>query len=103
MILTPKKKSFGGKVIIKMSDGSEIEEEKEVADAHPNGLRPFRRANYIEKFKNLTDGIITKSESNKFLSLVQNLKNLKHRDILNLNPKIKKNLVSKKASNNSIF
>ena len=99
----PRRKSFGGKVIIKMSDGSVIKEEKEVADAHPNGLRPFRRANYIEKFKNLTDGIITKSESNKFLALVQNLKNLKHRDILNLNPKIKKNLISKKASNNSIF
>ena len=43
-----------------------LEEEKEVADAHPNGLRPFRRANYIEKFKNLTDGIITKSESKIF-------------------------------------
>ena len=99
----PRRKSFGGKVIIKMSDGSVIKEEKEVADAHPNGLRPFRRANYIEKFKNLTDGIITKSESNKFLSLVQNLKNLKHRDILNLNPRIKKNLILKKASNNSIF
>ena len=36
----PKKKSFGGKVVIKMKDGSIIQEEKEVADAHPNGLRP---------------------------------------------------------------
>ena len=27
-----------------------------VADAHPNGLRPFRRANYIEKFKNFPNG-----------------------------------------------
>ena len=34
---------------------------KKVADAHPNGLRPFRRANYIEKFKILTEGLITKS------------------------------------------
>ena len=72
----PKKKSFGGKVVIKMKDGTIIQEEKEVADAHPNGLRPFRRSNYIEKFKSLTEGLITKSESNKFLNLVQNLKNL---------------------------
>ena len=99
----PRKKSFGGKVIIKMKDGSEISEEKDVADAHPNGLRPFRRANYIEKFKNLTDGLITKSDSKKFLSLVQNLKNLKNRDLLNLNPKVRKNLITKNPQNNSIF
>ena len=99
----PKRKSFGGKVIIKMNDGSLIQEEKEVADAHPNGLRPFRRANYIEKFKNLTDGLITKSETKKFLSLVQNLKNLSHKDLLNLNPKVKKNLINNKVKNNTIF
>ncbi len=99
----PRKKSFGGKVIVKMKDGSLIQEEKEVADAHPNGLRPFRRANYIEKFKTLTEGIITQSESKRFLSLVQNLKNLKHRDLLSLNPKIKKKLTGKKGQNSSIF
>ncbi len=99
----PRKKSFGGKVVIKMIDGSSIQEEREVADAHPNGLRPFRRANYIEKFKNLTEGLITKSESQKFLSLVQNLKSLKHRDVMNLNPKIKKNLISKKDQKQTIF
>ena len=86
-----------------MNDGSLIQEEKEVADAHPNGLRPFRRANYIEKFKNLTDGLITKSETKKFLSLVQNLKNLSHKDLLNLNPKVKKNLINNKMKNNTIF
>ena len=99
----PKKKSFGGKVIIKMKDGSIIQDEKEVADAHPSGLRPFRRSNYIDKFKSLTDGLITKSESEKFLNLVQNLKNLKYRDLINLNPKIKKNLLAKKTQNSSIF
>ena len=99
----PRKKSFGGRVIIKMKDGSLIQEEKDVADAHPNGLRPFRRANYIAKFKTLTEGIITQSESKKFLHLVQNLKNLKHKDLLNLNLKIKKNLITKKDPNNSIF
>ena len=99
----PQKKSFGGKVIIKMRDGSVITEEKEVADAHPSGLRPFRRSNYIEKFKNLTDGIITRSESDKFLNLVQNLKNLKAGDLVNLNPKSKKNLISGKSLNQSIF
>ena len=99
----PKKKSFGGKVVIKMKDGTIIQEEKEVADAHPNGLRPFRRSNYIEKFKSLTEGLITKSESNKFLNLVQNLKNLEHKDLTYLNLKIKKNLSTKITQKNSIF
>ena len=99
----PRSKSFGGKVLIKMKDGSIIQEEKEVADAHPSGLRPFRRSDYIEKFKTLTDGLITKSESKKFLTLVQNLKNLNSKDLLSLNPKIKKNLTFKKTHQNTIF
>ena len=74
-----------------------------MADAHPSGLRPFRRANYVEKFKSLTDGLITKTESKKFLSLVQNLKNLKYKDLIHLNPKIKKDLIVKKTKKNSIF
>ncbi len=99
----PKKKSFGGRVKIFMKDGKIIEEERGVADAHPNGLRPFRRSNYIEKFKQLTDGIITISDSKKFLNSVQNLKNLKAKDLLNLNPKIRKNLIKKTLKINSIF
>ena len=92
----PRKKCFGGKVIIYFRDGSILEEEKGVADAHPNGLRPFKRSNYIEKFKTLTDGLITKKESLKFLKLVQNLKSLKNKELINLNSEIK----SKKFSKN---
>ena len=99
----PKKKSFGGKVKIFMKDGKIIEEERGVADAHPNGLRPFRRSNYIEKFKQLTDGIITIADSKKFLNSVQNLKNLKARDLLNLNPKIRNSLIKKTSKISSIF
>ena len=99
----PKKKSFGGKVVIKLKNGTIIEEEKEVADAHPNGLRPFRRANYIEKFKTLTDGIVTVSDSKKFLKNIQNLKNLKAKDLVHLNPKIRKNLIKRPANKVAIF
>ena len=83
-------------MIIYFRDGSILEEEKGVADAHPNGLRPFKRSNYIEKFKTLTDGLITKKESLKFLKLVQNLKSLKNKDLINLNCEVK----SKKFSKN---
>ncbi len=84
----PRKKCFGGKAIILMKDGSEIEEELEIADAHPNGKRPFSRSHYIEKFKSLTDGMIHEKESKKFLKLVQNLKAIKAKDLRNLNIQI---------------
>ena len=72
-----------------MKDGTKIEQEKEIADAHPNGLRPFGRSNYIEKFKMLTEGLITQKESKRFLSSVQNLKKLKAKDLRSLNVELK--------------
>ena len=58
-----------------MKNGSKIVEEISVADAHPNGKNPFKRKDYIKKFKTLTNGIET-NESERFLNDVQNLKNL---------------------------
>ena len=99
----PKQKCFGGKVVITMKDGSIISDELGLADAHPNGRRPFTRYNYIEKFKSLTDGIITISESRKFLKNVQNLKKLNVRDIQNLHIEVKKANKVKKLSESGIF
>ena len=55
----PNELSFGGRVEIFMRDGSKLEDEMAVANAHPIGARPFGRADYIRKFQILTDGIIT--------------------------------------------
>ena len=60
-----------------MKDGSTISEEINVADAHPAGKRPFTRKEYINKFKSLTDNIISKKESDRFLKCVQNLEKIK--------------------------
>ena len=83
-----KNKCFGGRVIVKMNDGSVISEEINVADAHPSGKRPFRRKQYIEKFKSLTDGLISTKETKRFLNLVQNLRSLKPSDLRALNIEI---------------
>jgi len=100
----PKKKSFGGRVVVTLNNGSIIEEERDVADAHPSGLRPFKRSEYINKFKILTSGIISKSETKQFLKLVQNLKNLKSKDLQKLNIKVfPKYLKKLKNNSNSIF
>jgi 2-methylcitrate dehydratase len=99
----PKNKCFGGKVIIKMKDGSIISEEIDVADAHPSGKRPFERKQYIEKFKNLSDGIISQKESFRFLKLVQNLKKLSYKELLELNTIVIHNKSRKKNKLKSIF
>jgi len=65
--------AFGGRVEIVMKDGSVLEDEMAVANAHPRGARPFARDQYIEKFRIMTDGIITPKESARFLEAAQNL------------------------------
>ena len=86
----PKKKSFGAKVVITMNNNKKYSEELERADAHPYGLRPFKRNNYINKFKILTDKILSPKESNRFLKDVQNLNNLKNGQLNKLNIEVNK-------------
>ena len=86
----PKKKSFGAKVFVTLNSGKKVTEELDRADSHPYGARPFKRDNYINKFLTLTDGILDKKESDRFLRNVQNLKNLKAGQLDKLNIEIKK-------------
>ncbi len=81
----PNELSFGGRVEIVMQDGSRIVDELGVANAHPNGARPFGRAEYVNKFRTLTEGIITTREANRFLEAVQDLPRLKAEDLGALN------------------
>ena len=67
-----------------------ISEELERADAHPYGARPFQRKDYINKFLTLTNKILSKKESDRFLKNVQNLKNLKSGQLDKLNLMVKK-------------
>jgi 2-methylcitrate dehydratase len=59
-----------------MRDGTTITDEMAVANAHPRGAQPFARADYIRKFTTLTEGIIAKAESDRFLDAVQDLARL---------------------------
>ena len=92
MILILKKNVFGGHIIIKMKDGSKIAEQISVANAHPNGKNPFKRKNYIRKFKTLTSNIIDSEESERFLNDVQNLRNISKSELHKLNIKAKSDL-----------
>ena len=87
----PKKKAFGAKVVITLKNGKKITEQQDRADAHPYGSRPFKRENYIKKFLTLTENILDRNESNRFLKTVQNIRKLKPGQLIKLNIEIKKN------------
>jgi len=91
----PKQKAFGAKVIITLKNGKKVSEEQGVADAHPYGSRPFKRENYINKFLTLTENIIEKKESNRFLKDVQNCKKLRSGQLNKLNIEVKKSKLKK--------
>ena len=98
----PKYKSFGARVVVTMKNGKKISEQLERADAHPFGSRPFKRKNYINKFKVLTKNIISVKESLRFLKNVQNLKKLKSGQLGKLNIEVDKKYL-KKNNKRGIF
>ena len=72
----PDEKAFGGRVEIRLTDGTVIEDEIAVADAHPLGARPFAREDYIRKFRMLAEPVLEPAEIERFLELVQRLPEL---------------------------
>jgi 2-methylcitrate dehydratase len=72
----PREKAFGGRVVITMTDGSTLVDEIAVADAHPLGARPFRRADYVKKFRALSGGIVPAAEQERLLTAVEALARL---------------------------
>ena len=99
----PQKKCFGGEVIIQMRDGSKIKSQIGVANAHPSGNKPFKREDYINKFKILTENIIDPKESERFLNNVQSLRELDKSDLHKLNIEVKFDISNKLAPKKTIF
>ena len=91
----PKNKSFGARVVVTMKTGKKISEQLERADAHPYGSRPFKRSDYIKKFKILTDNIISRRESMRFINIVQKLKKIKKGQLTKLNIVVDKKYLKK--------
>jgi 2-methylcitrate dehydratase len=81
----PNELAFGARVEVRMQDGTVIEDELAVANAHPLGARPFGREDYIRKFRTLSEGIISAREANRFLDVVQDLPRLKAEELHLLN------------------
>jgi 2-methylcitrate dehydratase len=81
----PNELAFGGRVEIIFKDGTTLVDELGVANAHPNGAKPFGREDYIRKFRILTEGIITAKETERFLDAVQDLPRLAAGELSALN------------------
>jgi len=80
----PNEKAFGGRVVITLTDGTTIEDEIAVADAHPLGARPFAREDYIRKFRLLAEPVLLPEEIERFLTLAQRLPDLTPTEVLQL-------------------
>ncbi|GAA1924030.1 MmgE/PrpD family protein [Microbacterium aoyamense] len=80
----PNEKAFGGRVEIRLTDGTVIEDEIAVADAHPLGARPFAREDYIRKFRILAEPVLEADEIERFLDLAQRLPELTPEEVQQL-------------------
>ncbi len=68
--------AFGGRIIIKMKDGTTVDDSMAVANAHPLGATPWKRADYIGKFRSMTEGLIDAAEAARFLAACEALPTL---------------------------
>lgn len=77
----PGEKAFGGRIEIRLTDGSIIVDEITVPDAHPLGARPFDRPQYVEKFRRLAHGVIEDAEIERFLDVATRLQELSSHEL----------------------
>ncbi|KAA6212460.1 MmgE/PrpD family protein [Streptomyces albofaciens JCM 4342] len=72
----PDRRAFGGRAVITLADGSVIEDQLAVADAHPAGARPFDRPAYADKFRTLAGNAVTPEGQDRFLAAAEHLAEL---------------------------
>ncbi|GFG52621.1 2-methylcitrate dehydratase [Mycolicibacterium agri] len=76
--------SYGGRVVITLTDGRTVADEISVADAHPNGARPFGRDEYVHKYRSLAVPVLGEEEAERFLALALRLPELGPKEVREL-------------------
>ncbi|MER8120279.1 MmgE/PrpD family protein [Streptomyces sp. NPDC094031] len=84
----PAHRAFGGRAVITLDDGTVIEDELAVADAHPAGARPFDRAAYTAKFRTLAENTVAPAAQDRFLTAAAHLAELSALDLDGLFPAV---------------
>ena len=80
----PSQLAFGGRIEIRMADGSVIADELAIANAHALGATPWQRDDYVRKFRTLTEDIVAPEEAARFLDLAQRLPSLQATELAGL-------------------
>ncbi|MHB1209530.1 MAG: MmgE/PrpD family protein [Acidimicrobiales bacterium] len=101
--LNPSEKAFGGRIEIRLTDGSRIVDEIAVPDAHPLGARPFARPQYVEKFRRLARGVIEDAEIERFLDCATRLGQLTPRELGGLNVTAPSGVLASAGTSEGIF
>jgi 2-methylcitrate dehydratase len=82
----PARQAFGARVEVVLDDGRVVSEERAVADAHPNGRRPWRWPDYVAKLDRLTAGRLPAAARDRFVELAGRLGRLAPAELRELNP-----------------
>ena len=81
----PDRLAFGGRIEVRMKGGSVVADELAVANAHALGATPWGRADYVRKFRTLTEGVVAAGEAERFLDVAQRLPTLSAAALAGLN------------------
>ena len=89
----PARRAFGGRISVRMQDGSVVAGEKAAADAHPNGARPWGWDDYVGKFEGLAADMMPEAERQAFLSAAKQVAELRAGELDALVPVLATGLV----------
>lgn len=82
----PARRAFGARMVVTMDDGTVIEDELAVADAHPAGSRPFGRAGHRAKWDALAVPVLGDEEAARVAALAAGLGELTPAALRDLSP-----------------
>ena len=99
----PARKAFGGRVAVELDDGTVATEERLVADAHPNGRRPWRWPDYLEKLEQLAGGRLPRDARERFVDLAARLGRLSAEEVRQLNPALPPGAIAAERHRPGIF
>jgi 2-methylcitrate dehydratase len=84
----PARRAFGGRLEVHLDDGTVVSGAREVADAHPNGRRPWGPADYEAKLRSLTADVLEEPARRVFLDLAARVGRLTAGEVRALNPAV---------------
>ena len=94
----PAVRVFGGRVEVRLTDGTVVRGEKAVADAHPNGARPWGRADYVAKFDALAGARLDAGERDRFIAAAGSLDALSAAAVHSLYPVLQPGTIERPAT-----